>query len=159
MTDRRPPSVRSEAAARLTSLIRALVVCALALWALPVPAQRNESGPGGGWLSDPGSIETVSGEVVRVEKVSHAGAGRAMYLVLRTDTGEVFPIALGPEWVVERHALRIHAGDRIEVTGWCIVRGKSALLAATVKKGDESLLLRDWHGIPVWSRGGGRRAR
>src|SRR5213078_5353331 len=91
MTDRRPPSVRSEAAARLTSLIRALVVCALALWALPVPAQRNESGPGGGWLSDPGSIETVSGEVVRVEKVSHAGAGRAMYLVLRRDTGEVFP--------------------------------------------------------------------
>ncbi len=159
MTDRRPPSVRSEAAARLTSLIRALVVCALALWALPVPAQRNESGPGGGWLSDPGSIETVSGEVVRVEKVSHAGAGRAMYLVLRRDTGEVFPIALGPEWVVERHALSIHAGDRIEVTGWCIVRGKSALLAATVKKGDESLLLRDWHGIPVWSRGGGRRAR
>jgi hypothetical protein len=140
---------------------RALILCAVAaLSVLSLRARGDDAGAGGAALYDPGGVMTVSGEVVRVEKVPRVGGGRGVYLVLRTGTGEQIPIALGPEWVVERHALRILVGDHVDVMGWCIVRGKSALVASEVRKADARLLLRDRYGVPLWSRtGGGRRAR
>ena len=100
---------------------------------------------------DPASIETVRGEVMRVEAVEHPG-GRGIHLVLKTDSEETLPVALGPALFVERR-LPITPGDRLEVTGFRVIRGKPALIASEVKKDGRVLRLRDRQGVPVWSRG------
>jgi hypothetical protein len=59
-------------------------------------------------------------------------------------------VALGPLWVADRYGIAV--GDRLEVTGWRVVRGKTALVAAEVKRGDRVFRLRDREGTPLWRR-------
>jgi hypothetical protein len=101
---------------------------------------------------DPGAVETVRGQVVRVAKIAPGlSRTRSVYLILETDAGHRIGVALGPDEVVEGGTIRINEGDQIEVTGWQIVRGKPSLMAAEVSKAGEILLLRDRHGVPVWT--------
>jgi hypothetical protein len=123
---------------------RIAVACALA-FALPAWCDAGAGAP-----YDPGCLETVAGEVTRVERLPQAGGGRGMHLVLRTDAGDRVSVALGPLWVADRYG--IHVGDRIEVMGWPVVRGKSALVAAELKSGDRTIRLRDREGVPLWRR-------
>jgi len=75
---------------------------------------------------------------------------------VKTDKESV-SVELGPDWYVEKQPVRIQAKDRIEVRGSRVmVQGKPAIIASEVRKGDQSLVLRDANGIPAWS-GGGRR--
>jgi hypothetical protein len=115
-------------------------------------------------MYDPKAVETVSGEVGSVEEVHGKGWGQArgghgrgygVHLILKSDKEEV-AVHLGPSWYLEKHGLRIAPGDRIEVRGSRITfQGKPAIIAAEVKKGGESLKLRDDNGLPAW-RGQGR---
>jgi hypothetical protein len=130
--------------------IRGALICAVAFWATAASAQGNDPGRSD-WLYDPGTVETLSGEVTRVDKVPSASGRRWMRLILRTDTGDSVPVALGPAWVVDRQALSIRSGDRIDVTGWRVVRSKPALVAAEVRKGDATLRLRDAYGAALWA--------
>jgi hypothetical protein len=100
---------------------------------------------------DPGRLETLRGEVVRVERIPSASGRRSLRLVLRTDDGACVPIALGPAWVAERQAFTLVAGERVEVTGWRVVRSKPPLAASKVRKEGATLRLRDAHGRPVWN--------
>jgi hypothetical protein len=104
----------------------------------------------------PKTVETVSGDVVRVEHVpSKRGSSGGVHLVLRTSDATV-SVHLGPAWYVDRQNVTIAAGDRIDVKGSRVtLDGKPAIIAAEVKKGDHTLVLRDDAGIPRWS--GGRR--
>ncbi|WP_129125376.1 ubiquitin family protein [Geomonas oryzae] len=114
----------------------------------------------GGWgmngayqrLYDPAKVETLSGEVVRVETMpARKGPGSGIHLQLKTDQGTI-PVHLGPSWFVERLDERIAKGDRVEVKGSRITfDGKPAIIAAEVKKGKEVLTLRDANGVPVWA--------
>jgi len=124
---------------------RALAASAfvLALLATPRAARSAE-------VYDPGSIETVSGEVASVERQAQPGGPRGVHVLLRTDAGDVFSVALGPMWVVDPYRLRV--GDRVDVTGWRVVRGKRAMVAAEVKRGDRVLRLRNRDGAPLWRR-------
>lgn len=106
-----------------------------------------------GWAAppyDPGALDTVSGDVTRVDRIPQAGGGPGMHLVMRTDAGDHVSVALGPLWVAERYGIAV--GDRVEVTGWRVVRGKTALVAAEVKRGDRIIRLRDREGTPLWRR-------
>jgi hypothetical protein len=79
------------------------------------------------------------------------------YVMLKTDE-ETIPVHLGPAWYVERQDTKIAPKDHIEVKGSRITfEGKPAIIAAEIKKGDETLVLRDDAGIPAWA--GWRRAR
>jgi hypothetical protein len=124
------------------------------LMACPSYAQQ---GTGGGRMYDPKTVETVKGEVVSVEKIpSPGGKGSGVHLTLKTDK-ETVSVELGPDWHIEKQPVKIHAKDTIEVKGSRVmVQGKAAIIASEVKKGDQSLKLRDENGIPAWS-GGGRR--
>lgn len=126
-------------------------------------AQAGMGRSGGGGMYNPKTVETVSGEVTSVEQVHGKGGGRrsgghGVHLILKTDKGEI-SVHLGPSWYLDKQALKIAAGDRIEVRGSRIAfEGEPAIIAAAVKKGDQSLRLRDDSGLPVW-QGQGRRAR
>lgn len=103
-------------------------------------------------LYDPAKVETVSGEVVRVEMMSaRKGPGKGIHLLLQTGQ-ETIPVHLGPAWFVERLDTRLEKGDKVEVKGARVMfDGKPAIIAAEIKKGDAVLQLRDPAGVPVWS--------
>jgi hypothetical protein len=114
----------------------------------------------GGWgpgsqhvrIYDPKTVETVSGEVVSVEKIpAPKGRGYGVHLTLKTDK-ETIPIHLGPGWYIEHQDTKIEPKDKIEVTGSRILQeDKPVIIAAGVKKGDETLQLRDEEGFPYWA--------
>jgi len=124
-------------------------------------AQRGMRWRGsGGWgqggqyqrLYDVKTVESISGEVLRIEKIKPMkGMSAGVHLVLKEANGEM-SVHLGPEWYVERQDFEIKVGDKIEVTGSKVpFQGKPALIAAEVKKNDDVLKLRDNDGFPYWS--------
>jgi hypothetical protein len=124
---------------------------ALVLIGLGLASLAASSAAADGYL-DPGAVETVRGQIVSVEKVSSGLAtAPSVYLILDTDAGQRIAVTLGPGDVVEGGTTRVGPGDHVEVTGWQIVRGKPALMAAEVNKAGEVLLLRDRDGVPVWT--------
>lgn len=120
--------------------------------------QRGKGG--GGWgqgtnyqkIYNPKTVETISGEVVSVDKITPMqGMNPGVHAVVKTDK-EMISVHLGPEWYLENQDVEINPKDKIEVKGSRITfEGKPAIIAAEVKKGDEVLTLRDATGSPVWS--------
>ncbi len=111
-------------------------------------------GPGGqfGRLYDPKTVETITGQVVKVDRVTPVrGMSGGLHLVVKTDKEEV-SVHLGPLWYLENQDVKIEPKDTVEIRGSRVtVQGKPAIIAAEVKKGDETLALRDEAGVPVWS--------
>jgi hypothetical protein len=111
-------------------------------------------GPGGayGRMYDPKTVDTVRGEVVKVDRITPMrGMSGGVHLVLKTDKGDV-SVHLGPQWYLENQDVKIEPKDTVEVTGSRVtVQGQPALIAAEVKKGDQVLKLRDTAGTPVWA--------
>ena len=130
----------------ITKLITTVAIAA-AFGASNAIAQRNY---------DPKTVETVQGKVLSVEKMQQQGRG--VHLTLQTDK-ETIAVHLGPSRYIDKQTPKIETNNTITVTGSRVtVDGKPAIIAAQVKKGDETLKLRDENGIPVWRRGpGGNR--
>jgi len=114
----------------------------------------------GGWgmgsqynrMYNPATVETLSGAVEAVDKVTPMkGMHSGVHIMLKTDK-ETISVQLGPEWYVERLDTKIEKGDKIEVKGSRVTfAGAPAIIAAEVKKGDNTLVLRDPTGIPAWA--------
>lgn len=105
---------------------------------------------------DPKTVETITGEVTRIDEISPMkGMSHGIHLLVKTDKEEI-SVHLGPAWFIENQDVKIEAKDKVEVKGSRITfSGKPAIIAAEIKKGDEMLNLRDEYGYPVW--GGWRR--
>ncbi|TAK09926.1 MAG: DNA-binding protein [Candidatus Manganitrophaceae bacterium] len=127
-------------------------------------AKKGMSKGSGGWgpgtnyskMYDPATVETIRGEVVGVEKITPMkGMSYGVHLMVKTDK-ETIPVHLGPGWFIENQDIDIKPKDQVEVKGSRITfDGKPALIAREVKKGEETLTLRNEEGFPVWS--GARR--
>ncbi len=114
----------------------------------------------GGWgmgsnysrMYDPKTVTTVSGEVASIEYFTPGkGMHHGVHINLKTGE-ETVSVHLGPSWFVENQDLKIMEKDKIEVKGSKITfDGKPAIIASSVKKGDETLTLRNENGIPVWA--------
>jgi hypothetical protein len=153
-------------AAMIGSVTLCLALC-FAGGALAQPGMGRGAGPGwGGRQYDPKTVETVSGEVVRVDEIRGKGWGQGrggrgkgygVHLVLKTASEEV-AVHLGPGWYLDKHGLKIAAGDHVEVRGSRVTfEGKPAIIAAEIKKGEQSLTLRDDNGLPAWRGQGAPR--
>ena len=118
---------------------------------------------GGGWgigtqygkMYNPKTAETISGEVVSVDKFTPVkGMSYGVHLTVKTDK-ETISVHLGPAWYIENQDVKIEPKDKIQVKGSRITfDGKPAIIAAEVKKGQEILRLRDENGFPAWSSWG-----
>jgi len=114
----------------------------------------------GGWgmggqytrLYDVKTVETISGEILSVDKFNpQKGMSAGIHLKVKTDK-ETISVHLGPVWYMEKQDVKLSPKDKIEVKGSRITfEGKPAIIAAEVKKGDEILTLRDANGVPMWS--------
>jgi hypothetical protein len=124
-------------------------------------AQRGMKWKGsGGWgmgtqygkMYDPKTVETISGEVVSIDKITPMkGMSYGIHLTVKTDKEIIF-VHLGPGWYIESQDVKIMPKDKVEVKGSRITfEGKPAIIAAEVKKGEQVLKLRDEKGFPVWS--------
>lgn len=144
-----------------------LIVFLCAFAAVTVSAQPWSGWRGsGGWgmgtpyqgTYNPATVETVKGEVTGIEQTvpmrrMHTGVA----VMLKTDK-ETIAVHLGPSWYIERLETKLVKGDKIEVTGSRVtIAGKPALIASQVKKGAETLTLRDSAGVPVWAGWGRTR--
>jgi hypothetical protein len=152
---------------KFTKYISLIGILALALtataWAQPGMGQGR--GQGRGWgagdpsgrMYNPQTVETISGEVVRVDKIPSGGRmASGVHVTLKT-AKETVPVHLGPSWYMDKQAVTIAAGDKVEVTGSRITyQGKPAIIAGEVKKGGQILKLRNAAGVPAWA-GRGRR--
>ncbi|MHC4270186.1 MAG: DNA-binding protein [Planctomycetota bacterium] len=98
------------------------------------------------------TIETISGEVISVDKITPSKEmSYGTHLMVKTDK-ETISVHLGPAWYIENQDTTIEPEDKIEINGSRITfDDKPAIIAAEVKKGDEALVLRDKNGFPVWS--------
>lgn len=142
--------------------MRSLVVMAVLL----LTASIALAGPGMGWrgsggwgmgsqynrMYNPATVENVSGVVESVDKITPMkGMNSGIHVMLKTDK-ETISVHVGPEWYIERQDVKLEKGDKIEVKGSQVTfAGKPAIIAAEVKKGDSTLVLRDSNGIPAWA--------
>jgi hypothetical protein len=103
-------------------------------------------------MYDPKTVETLSGEVVSVELVTPVkGMTQGVHLAVKTEK-ETIAVHLGPSWYLENQDVKFAPKDTVEVKGSRVtLAGQPALIAAEVKKGDETLVLRDEQGFPAWS--------
>lgn len=114
----------------------------------------------GGWgagsaygrMYDLQNIETLSGEVITVERITPMRAmNQGVHLTVKTTT-ETVSVHLGPAWYIENQDISIAAKDQVEIKGSRITfNGEAAMIAAEVKKDNDILQLRDAKGFPVWS--------
>jgi len=136
------------------------LLIAAAGWAQPGMGAGGGQGRGMGAYNrmyNPKTVETLSGEVVSVEKFT---PGRRMsygvHLTLKTEK-ETIPVHLGPSWYMEKQGITFAPGEKVEVNGSRIsYQGQPTVIAAEVKKGGQVLKLRDAAGVPVWAGQGWR---
>ncbi len=132
------------------------ISAAMTAFAAPGMGGRGSGGWGMGGsfqkMYNPATVETVSGTVVSVDRITPMkGMGAGIHLQLKTDK-ETVSVHLGPAWYIERLDAGIKKGDTIEVQGSRVTfAGKPAIIAAEIKKGDALLKLRDDNGIPAWA--------
>jgi hypothetical protein len=102
-------------------------------------------------LFNPLTVDTVSGEVIRVEHAfSDRGEDYCVHALLKTPQGSVTAI-LGPKGYMENQGLGIAPNDQIALTGSFIsVINKPFLLVMEVT-GDRSMKLREANGRPAWA--------
>ncbi len=137
-------------------LATAFVVAPGALLAQSWKGWRGSGGWGPGSryqrLYDAQTVQTVSGTVESVDKAMPLhGMSAGIHLMVKTDKGAL-RVDLGPEWYIQRLDTKLDKGDQVEVKGSMVkIDGKEALIAAEVKKGGETLVLRDSAGIPAWA--------
>jgi hypothetical protein len=143
------------------SILTAVISFLILLFAAESFAQRGMGWKGsGGWgmgtaygkMYNLKTVETISGEVVSVDKITPIkGMSYGVHMTVKTDK-ETIAVHMGPGWFIENQDIKIEPKDKVEVKGSRITfEGKPAIIAAEVKKGDEILKLRDENGFPAWS--------
>jgi sporulation protein YlmC with PRC-barrel domain len=96
-------------------------------------------------LFDPKTIQTVSGEIVKVEYFEDTR------LIVYTDEKKPVLVALAPTGYLENQPKVLRPGNRVTVTGSEVTVDDTPLLIATdIKEGKEELQLRDNEGHPLW---------
>lgn len=141
----------------LTFAAVALFAVSTALFAQARPGMMWRGS--GGWgpgsqynrIYDPKAVETISGEVTKVDRITPGkGMSGGIHMLVKTDK-ETVSVHLGPSWYLENQDVKIEAKDKVEVKGSRVTfEGKPALIASEVRKGNEVLTLRDESGFPAW---------
>ncbi len=107
---------------------------------------------------NPSTVKTITGTIESVggfkPEGAPAGASPGLRLRVRTSDGRIMVVYAGPAAFAEQRGFFIMPGDQISITGSeTKVRGHNVILASELKKGPETLALRDKSGRPLWAMG------
>ncbi len=128
--------------------VAAAFAAAIALAAPTAFAQGGTGQRRGTPRYNPKTEETVQGTVEKVNQL----ARRIVQVELKID-GKSVAVHVGPSWFLEQHKFALAEGDAIEVIGSkTTFEGGEILIAREIKKGGESIVLRNAQGYPEWSR-------
>ena len=103
-------------------------------------------------MYDPKAVETITGEVTNVDRISPA-KGMSGWSSHECEDRQGNDLgSSGSEWYIENQDVKMRSQRQGRGEGSRITfDGKPAMIAAEVKKGEEVLKLRDDNGFPVWS--------
>ena len=135
-------------------MIRAISVVLLAVATLALAADPPPQGaPGGRRRYDPATVETISGDVLRIDRIpSRRGTGTAVHVAVRVSSGETVDVRLGPAWWIDGQKVRVKEKDKVEVKGSRVtIAGAPVVIAAVVSKNEKTLVLRNDAGVPAWA--------
>jgi hypothetical protein len=107
-----------------------------------------------GSMYDPSRVETVQGTITEIQTINRWNRmSQGAHLLVKTNT-ETLELHLGPQWYLEQQNFQIQPNDTVEVTGMRIDRGgQPILMVGEIKKGNQTLQLRDENGYPRWMGG------
>jgi hypothetical protein len=99
------------------------------------------------------SVETITGEVVRVNKITGGkGVSYGIHLLVKTNK-ETISVHLGPCWFLDKQKVKINPNDKVTLKGTRIMfHGSPAIIASEITKRNETLILRNKNGYPLWSQ-------
>jgi len=102
---------------------------------------------------NPNEAKTLHGTIESVGVFNVEGTPiNGVRLRVRTDKGDTVTVHTGPRSFVERSSLVFHHGDEVTITGSPAKVGwRNVILAAQIKKGDQTLDLRSNDGKPLWN--------
>lgn len=102
-----------------------------------------------GSMYDPSRVETVQGTITEIQAGNRGNRmSQGVHLLMKTNT-ETLELHLGPRWYLEQQNFQIQPNDTVEVTGMRVNRGgQSILMVGEIKKGNQTLQLRDEKGYP-----------
>ncbi len=97
------------------------------------------------------AFETVSGEIIDVyEATSRQGYRSGLHLLIKANE-ETLDVHLGPISYIEGQNFNFEPGDALEIKGDRFTDSPMPTMTAMeVKKGNETLTLRDEDGFPMW---------
>ena len=132
--------------------------------AILVSAPGLGQGPGrgsGGWgpgstygrLYNAAQLDTVSGSVVAVRRITPLRGMHQGVELLVASGADTAAVHLGPDWYLDHQDVRVAAGDVVKVVGSAVtIEGKPVILAAELTRGSDRLKLRDLQtGAPAWA--------
>lgn len=101
---------------------------------------------------DAKTVTTIDGTIQSVGTFRPAsGAAPGLRLRVVQSDGNVVTIHVGPKAFVDKNQFSCSTGDKITVTGSRIaLDNRPVILASELKKGDQTLKLRDDQGKPMW---------
>jgi hypothetical protein len=138
--------------------VAAALALGAALVAAPALAQGRKGGGMGMGMGSPrhdtATEATVTGTVEEVQTQQGRMRGTGLHLAVKTATG-VLDVHVGPtRWLADQK-FEFAKGDALEIVGSKVtVDGNEAFLARQIKKGEQTLTLRNEKGMPKWSRRG-----
>ncbi|HQR20435.1 MAG TPA: hypothetical protein PLE54_05575 [Burkholderiaceae bacterium] len=142
-----------------------IAISAIGLWSAatlqPALAQGWRDWRGsGGWSSrgpyqrlyNPESAYSAHGTIESIQSfVPLPGMAPGVHMMVKT-ASESVNLQLGPIWFIERLEPTLSPGDEIEFRGSRVtIDGKTVVIASEIKKGDNTLVLRNAAGVPAWA--------
>lgn len=132
----------------------------VAIASVPSEAAAQRGGRAGqGPRYDTSTEATLRGTVQDVKQVTGGPGMRGLsgtHVVIRTDQ-ETIEVHFGPSAFLVEQKFAVQTGDSIVVVGSrTTVAGAAVVLAREVRKGDQTVTLRDAQGFPKWARGARR---
>jgi hypothetical protein len=104
---------------------------------------------------DTSTVVTLSGTVLGEARVDTGKSVKGVRLVLKTADGQV-SVHLGPDTWVDKQKMKLAKGDEVTVRGSRFTHdGRPVVLAQSVVRGGETLVIRDESGKPAWAKSKG----
>jgi sporulation protein YlmC with PRC-barrel domain len=108
---------------------------------------------------NPSTVKTITGTVESIGSFkpegAPAGATGGLRLRVKTTSGQIVTVFAGPISYAEQKDFYVMPGDQISITGSeAKVRSRTVILASELKKGSQTLELRDKSGKPLWAMEG-----
>ena len=107
---------------------------------------------------NPSTVKTIKGTVQSVgtfmPEGATAGVPGGLRLRVKTSDGNLMTVYAGPRSYAEQKNFFVAPGDEISITGSeSKIGSRSVIVASELKKGDQTLQLRDQSGKPLWTTG------